>query len=178
MRAIKKVKEFFFNGKSHREIVDIINKRFPINLSLNQELIDRIASKYPIIPKHNIVSIITLFFQSIRECLILGKTLCIIGFLTDVRLHFLMPKRTKAIKCIVKITTPPGLRKIDKNEKQDELKNYSQNYSQNGSQEEPQEEPQEDREDYSQDDEEYESEPYKKPRDLVDIIIDELIKGV
>jgi hypothetical protein len=114
MKKPKIVKKFFFNELTHQQMADIINQDLPLNIKYNEDLVDRIHSRYPLIDKMETSIIVKAIFQSFRDLLILGKVLNFNNFFFDCKLLFfdyckaghILP----ALK--VKISTPPPLRQI------------------------------------------------------------------
>lgn len=114
MKKPKCVKKYYFSNKSHYEMVDYINKELPINIKYNEDLINRIYSKYPLIDKSQISIIVKSVFQSIRDFLILGKVLNFNNLFFDTKLYFFAycKKRHILPSLKVKISTPPPLRNL------------------------------------------------------------------
>lgn len=112
MKKLKYVKDFFFKNMSHIDMVELLNRKLPISLKDNEDLIDRIHSRYPLIDKTQISIIVKSVFQSIRDLLILGKVLNFNNLFFDTKLHFFDYRRgdyiLPALK--VKISTPPPMR--------------------------------------------------------------------
>jgi len=113
MKKTKTIKSFFFKGYTHNETVNIINKELPISLKYNEDLIDRIHFKYPILNKTEITIIVKLIFESIRELMILGKILNFNNLFFDTKFHFFKYRKEGRIlpALKVKISTPPPMRK-------------------------------------------------------------------
>ena len=113
MKKPKYVKKFFFKDMSHIDMIDFLNQELPINIKNNEDLINRVHSRYPLIDKIQISIIVKSVFQSIRDLLILGKVLNFNNLFFDTKLHFFDHRRNGHIlpSLKVKITTPPSLRK-------------------------------------------------------------------
>lgn len=114
MKKAKTIKEFVFKDMSHQDMVDTLNKESPINLRHNEDLVNRIYDRYPMIKKSEIALIIKGVFQSLRDLLVLGKILNFNNVFFDTKLHFFdyHQKDGHILASLkVKITTPPPLRK-------------------------------------------------------------------
>lgn len=112
----KVVKPFFFKDMSHQEMVDYLNTEYPINLKYNEELVNRVHARYPLIDKASTALIIRAIFQSFRDLLVLGKVLNFNNLFFDAKLHFFDYRKDGHIlpSLKVKISTPPPLRQNDK----------------------------------------------------------------
>ena len=106
---------FAYKNLTHKQVVALVNEEFPISLRKNEDLINRIYERYPIIEKAEIAIIVKAIFSSIRDNLILGRLLRFREFIGDVHLHFCTyPKNgVKFPVLIVKIKTPAEVRKIE-----------------------------------------------------------------
>lgn len=83
-----------------KDLVEEINKNYPIKLSKMEKIIDNISNKYPYLEKTQIAFIVKSTFENIRKFLILGDTIKIQNFMNFTKL-----KITKnSIK--IKISTP------------------------------------------------------------------------
>ena len=113
MKKSKPVRKFFFNNLSNLEMIDLINKEFPISLEKNEDIINKIYLRYPLINKTQISIIVKSIFQSIRELLIMGKILNFNNLFFDTKLLFFLHQRGSDIFPAVKvcISTPPPLKK-------------------------------------------------------------------
>lgn len=113
MKKPKIVKPFFFQDMTHQEMVDQLNDEFPVNLKYNEDLIDRIHQKYPLLDKTQISYIVKAVFQSFRDLLVLQKVLNFNNLFFDAKLHFFDYRKGARIlpSLKVKLTTPPKLRK-------------------------------------------------------------------
>ena len=96
-------------------MVDRLNEDLPISLKYNEELVDRIYQKYPILDKAQIGFIVKSVFQSFRDLLVLQKVLNFNNLFFDAKLHFFDYCKGGHIlpSLKVKLTTPPKLRKKD-----------------------------------------------------------------
>jgi hypothetical protein len=114
MKHPKTISPYIFKDLSHQDVVDILNRSYPINIKYNEELVNRVYKRYPFIKKSEVSLIIKTVFQSFRELLVLGKVLNFNSFLFDMKLHFYSYLKKgvilPAIK--VKISTPPPIRKL------------------------------------------------------------------
>lgn len=113
MKKPKTVKPFYFSNHSNQEVVDIINNELPINIRYNEQLINRIHSRYPFISKMEISIIVKAVFQSFRDFLVLGKVLNFNNLFFDTKLLFFdYCQHGRILPSLkVKVSTPPKLRK-------------------------------------------------------------------
>ena len=72
---MKPVRPFFFQDLSRQEVADLLDQEYPISLKHNEDLVNRVHLRYPILKKSEIAVIIRQVFQGFRTFLILGKTL-------------------------------------------------------------------------------------------------------
>jgi hypothetical protein len=114
MKKPKLVKPFFFKQLDHQEVVDLINKEMPVNIKYNEDLVDRVYARYPLIDKIQVSIIVKAVFQSLRDLLVLGKVINFNNLFFDFKLHFFDYRRDGRIlpSLKVKISTPPPLRKL------------------------------------------------------------------
>lgn len=112
----KTVKPFFFKDLDHQQMVDLLNADKPINLKYNEDLINRVHAKYPLIEKYQVSMIVKGVFQSLRDLLVLGKVLNFNKIFFDAKLHFFDRRENGHIlpSLKVKVSTPPPLRSNDK----------------------------------------------------------------
>jgi len=111
------VKPFFFKNKSAQEVVDFLNENYPVSLTnRNNDLIDRIAARYPIISREQVKIIVEKFFTVCREKLILGHNLNIKKIFHDTSLFFYTRElNNKVSACLrVRMKTPKFLKIIPK----------------------------------------------------------------
>src|SRR5260370_34844594 len=115
MKKPKTVKPFFFKELDHQQVVDYLNNDLPVNIKYNEDLVDRVYAKYPLISKTKISIIIKAIFQSFRDLLVLGKVLNFNNLFFDCKLLFFDHRRDGHIfpSLKVKISTPPPLRHND-----------------------------------------------------------------
>lgn len=115
MKKQKTIKPFYFRDLSHQQVVDLLNKEYPISLKCNEDLIDRIHQRYPLINKSEIGIIVKAVFSSFRDLLILGKILNFNNLFFDTKLLFFRHRRNGHIlpSLKVQIATPPPLRNYD-----------------------------------------------------------------
>lgn len=114
MKKVKKVKPFSFKELSNQEMSNLLDEDLPINLKYNEDLVNRVYDRYPIIKKYEIALIIKSIFQSIRELLVLGKILNFHNLFFDTKLLFFEHKENGKIypSLKVQISTPPTMRKL------------------------------------------------------------------
>jgi hypothetical protein len=93
-------------------MVDILNTDSPISLKYNENLINRVYARYPLIEKHQVSMIVKAIFQSMRDLLVLGKVLNFNNFFFDAKFHFFdYHKNGRILPSLkVKISTPPPMR--------------------------------------------------------------------
>lgn len=104
---------FSFKDITYQQVVDHLNDEYPISIKHNEDLINRVYARYPLITKAQIGTITKAIFLSMRDLLILGRVLSFRRLFVDVKLLF-FPQRLKgriypAMK--TQMTTPPRLRK-------------------------------------------------------------------
>ena len=114
MKKEKKVKPFFFKQLDHQEVIDLLNVDLPVNIKYNEDLVDRVHARYPLIDKTQVSIIVKAIFQSLRDLLILGKVINFNNYFFDMKLFFFPLRRGGRIlsSLKVKMTTPPPLRKL------------------------------------------------------------------
>lgn len=115
MKKPKLVKPFSFKSMSHQEMVDMLNVKYPINLRYNEDLVNRIHLRYPVVSKPEVAVVVKAIFQSFRDLLVLGKVLNFNKLFFDCKLHFFDYRKNGHIlpSLKVKISTPPPLRQHD-----------------------------------------------------------------
>lgn len=113
MPKLKKTKEYYFKEIDRKDMVDHLNSTLPVNIKYNEDLVDRVHSRYPLLDKIEVSIIVKAVFQSIRDLLVLGKILNFNTLFFDTKLYFFDHRRNGRIlpSLKVKITTPPTLRK-------------------------------------------------------------------
>lgn len=116
MKKPKSVKPFVFKDLSHQDVLDNLNKDYPVNIKYNEDLVNKIYLRYPFIKKSEVSIIVKIFFQSMRDLLILGKVLNLNNLFFNTKLLFFTHRRGSAILPALKvqISTPPPLRHDDK----------------------------------------------------------------
>ena len=108
-----KAENFRYKDKSHREVYEIIEKELPISMKNNEDLIDRVHERYPILSKTEISIIVKAVFSALREMLILGKIVNIRTILAYMRLAFnktIFKIKKSQVSAKVKLHTPDELR--------------------------------------------------------------------
>jgi hypothetical protein len=112
VKKLKTIRPFFFKDMDHQDVVDLLNIEYPVNIKYNEDLVNRVYARYPLIDKTQVSVIIKAVFQCFRELLILGKILNFNNLLFDCKLHFFDYRRDGRIlpSLKVKISTPPPLR--------------------------------------------------------------------
>jgi hypothetical protein len=116
MKKQKVVNPFYFKDLSHQQVVDQLNRDYPISLKHNQDLVERVYHRYPLIDKSEVGIIVKAVFSSFRDLMILGKVLNFNNLFFDTKLHFFNHRRDGHIlpSLKVRISTPPPLRNYDK----------------------------------------------------------------
>ena len=116
MKKQKTIVPFKFNGLTHQQMVDELNDDYPISLKYNEDLINRIQSKYPLLSVSQVGLIVKAVFSSIRDLLVLGKILNFNKLFFDTKLLFFTHRRGGLIFPSLKVcvSTPPKLRKNEK----------------------------------------------------------------
>ena len=113
MKKQKTVAPFSFKDLTHQQMVDQLNDYYPISLKHNEDLVDRVHAKYPLLDKSEVGIIVKAVFASFRDLLVLGKVLNFNNLFFDGKLHFFKHRRAGLIlpSLKVRISTPPKLRK-------------------------------------------------------------------
>lgn len=113
MKKPKTVVPFSFKDKTHQQMVDELNNKYPISLKYNEDLVNRVHDRYPLLDKSEVGIIIKAIFASFRDLLVLGKVLNFNGLFFDAKLHFFEYRHKGRIlpSLRVRVTTPPKLRK-------------------------------------------------------------------
>lgn len=115
MKKKKIVDPFSFIDLSHEDMMNKLNEENPINIKYNENLVNRVSARYPLINKSEVSLIIKAVFQSMRDLLILGRVLNFNNLLFDMKLKFFDYRKNGHIlpALRVKVSTPPPLRKHD-----------------------------------------------------------------
>jgi hypothetical protein len=113
MKKPKTVKSFYFTDHTPSQMVEEIDKKLPISIVRNEDLIDRIHQKYPDINKSSVALIVKEVFRSFRTFLVLGKVMNFNKLFFDCKLLFFPYRKNDHIvpSLKVKISTPPQMRK-------------------------------------------------------------------
>ena len=116
MKKEKTVVPFEFKDYTHQQIVDQLNNLYPISLKHNEDLVNRVHARYPLLDKSEVGIIIKAIFSSFRDYLVLGKVMNFNKLFFDCKLLFFTHNRGSVISQAVKVqvTTPPQLRKHGK----------------------------------------------------------------
>jgi hypothetical protein len=98
---------------TNQQIVDHLNEKYPISLRHNEDLINRVHARYPLIEKSDVGIIVKAIFSSFRDLLVLGKILNFNNLFFDTKLHFFDYRHNGHIlpSLRVRVSTPPKLRK-------------------------------------------------------------------
>jgi hypothetical protein len=113
MKKQKTVIPFTFKDQTKQQMVDDLNSSYPISLRHNEDLVNRVFARYPLLDKSEVGIIIKAVFSSFRDLLVLGKVLNFNNLFFDAKLHFFEYCRGGHIlpSLKVRISTPPKLRK-------------------------------------------------------------------
>src|SRR5574338_944052 len=113
MKKPKRVKPFKFRDQSHQDMVNLLNDENPVNLKYNEDLVNRVYARYPLVDKTYVSIVVKSIFQSFRDLLVLGKVLNFNNLFFDMKLHFFDYRKGAAIlpSLKVKVSTPPPLRR-------------------------------------------------------------------
>ncbi len=113
MKKPKTVVPFSFKDMTHQQMVDYLNEKYPISLKHNEDLVNRVYARYPLLDKSEVGIIIKAVFASFRDLLVLGKVLNFNNLFFDTKLHFFEYRRSGHIlpSLKVRMSTPPKLRK-------------------------------------------------------------------
>lgn len=114
MKKPKTTNPFWFKDMTHQQMVDKLNADHPVNLRYNEDLVNRVHARYPILDKTSVSFIVVAVFQCIRDLMVLGKILNFNKLFFDTKLHFFDYRKNGHIlpSLKVKISTPPYLRKL------------------------------------------------------------------
>ncbi|CAB4197018.1 hypothetical protein UFOVP1290_538 [uncultured Caudovirales phage] len=112
MKKPKVVKKYYFKDMTNSDMVELLDKELPINMKYNEDLIDRICNRYPLLDKKQISIIVKSVFQSFRDLLFFGKVLNFNNLFFDTKLLVFAHRRGGHIfpSLKVKMSTPPPLR--------------------------------------------------------------------
>ena len=116
MKKQKTVVPFAFKDQTHQQMVDELNDNYPISLKNNEDLVNRVHARYPLLDKSEVGIIVKSVFASFRDLLVLGKVLNFNNLFFDAKLHFFSYRQGGRIlpSLKVRISTPPKLRKNEK----------------------------------------------------------------
>lgn len=116
MKKEKTIVPFNFKDMTNQQMVDHLNETYPVSLKNNEDLVNRVHARYPVLDKSEVGIIIKAVFGSFRDLLVLGKILNFNSLFFDTKLHFFDHRRDGRIlpSLKVRISTPPKLRKHDK----------------------------------------------------------------
>jgi hypothetical protein len=116
MKKQKTVILFSFKDQTKQQMVDELNNEYPVSLKHNEDLINRIYARYPLLDKSEVGIIVKAVFSSFRDLLVLGKVLNFNTLFFDTKLLFFTHKRGGVIFPSLKVSasTPPKMRKNDR----------------------------------------------------------------
>lgn len=96
--------DMFYKDMSTEDLIELLDTDFPISLKYNQDLVERISIRYPILPKKDVAIIVKGVFNSFRDLLVMGKRLTFEKLFSDA--HLFMTKKTLYLRT----TTPKELK--------------------------------------------------------------------
>src|SRR5579885_1443629 len=107
---------YTFRNKSRQQMVDELNTERPVSLKYNEDLVNRVYARYPVIDKSEVGLIIKAVFSSIRDLWILGNILNFNNLFLGAKLHFFQrPGGGRILPSLkVRLATPPHLRNYEK----------------------------------------------------------------
>jgi nucleoid DNA-binding protein len=82
---------------------DDLNKKFPINISTIQDIIDRVSKRYPLVEKHEITRITKVFFEVLRKLLFDGHSISLTPIFTNMHLYHFNKIWNNKFQRIVKV---------------------------------------------------------------------------
>jgi hypothetical protein len=98
----KKIKESnFYYLKTYQEVVDLINKELPISLKFNEDLVNRVHEKYPLISKAETAVIIKGVFQTMRDILVSNRVIHLAGVFCHVKFKVFKRLGIPAVSCFI-----------------------------------------------------------------------------
>lgn len=110
MKKSKKAYNVYFKDKAFEEVINILNKEYPIKLTNGEELIDKIYNKYPLISKTEIAIIINTTFEAIRDFLVKGDSVNINNFVNGLRIKVVRQRGYISARSVV--STPKYFRSM------------------------------------------------------------------
>jgi hypothetical protein len=112
MKKQKIVVPFSFKDKTKQEMVDELNRDYPISIKHNEDLVNRVHSRYPLLDKSEVAIIVKAVFTSFRDMLVLGKVMNFHNLFFDTKLLTFTHCRGGVMFPAVKVqmTTPPKLK--------------------------------------------------------------------
>ena len=118
MKKQKTTRPFWFKDMTHKQMVDKLNEEHPINLRYNEDIVNRVHLRYPILNKSSISIIIKTVFQSFRDLIIMGNILNFHKLFFDTKILVFKYVKNDVISPALKvrISTPPELKKYGSTE--------------------------------------------------------------
>jgi hypothetical protein len=80
--------QYWFKKMDRFQMSALVDKEHPISLINFESLINRVADRYPSLPKTKIVQIVQTTFETMRSMLIVGHHLAIDGLVSRMKMHF------------------------------------------------------------------------------------------
>lgn len=98
---------------TNQQMVDYLNDNYPISIKHNEDLINRVHARYPLLDKSEVGIIIKATFASFRDLLVLGKVLNLANLFLNTKLLTFTHRRGDVIFSAIKVhvSTSPKLRK-------------------------------------------------------------------
>ena len=95
-----------------KEDIEQLNRNLPISLEYLNDLIERVAIRYPVVSKYELILVIKTFFEKLRELLILRETISIKNLFNHMHLIYFSRIRNNKFHLIskIKLSTPRKLK--------------------------------------------------------------------
>jgi len=97
---------------NNQMIVDYLNNNYPISIKYNEDLVNKVHARYPLLDKSEIGIVVKAIFSTLRDLLIRGETLNINNLFVNARLLMFKHKRGGVIFPAIKaqLDTPPHMK--------------------------------------------------------------------
>jgi len=102
MNKYLKVIPFYFTSP-HKEVYEEANSSLKISLKYNEDLINRVCKRHPLIPKQDIIIVLTKSMEVMRDILIQGDIINFSKLFTDTKLYFQKSERFGKLRTLVKV---------------------------------------------------------------------------
>lgn len=110
-KRLKKNREFEFLDISKEEFIKELNNEFPISINKIERIVKRVQARYPFIEEHEVKLIVRMFFESLRDFLILGYAVDINKCFNKMKLYFFTHVRDGITKFAVKAQVNSQIKK-------------------------------------------------------------------